>query len=104
LHVRPFSLLTGRAHIPVLRLQAPDILLETGEDGGNWVFDDSGGDGPGPRIDHLQVDAGRLRFIDAAGETDVDLAIASGEAADASMRPLTLQGDGHWRGEPFELV
>src|SRR5690606_11613408 len=103
LHVRPFSLLTGSIHIPELGLSRPDLLLETGDDGGNWIFEGMSGDGEGPRIDRLLVDEGRLRFIDRAGETDIDLAVASHEGADAGERPLTLHGDGHWRGEAFEL-
>ena len=104
LHLRVFPLLAGRVHIPELRLARPDLLLETGEDGGNWKFKDMSGDGDGPRIDHLQVDEGRLRFIDAAGKTDIDLAVASQDSGDRSLRPLALSGDGHWRGEPFELA
>ena len=104
LHVRVFPLLAGRVHIPELRLAKPDLLLETGEDGGNWRFKDMSGEGDGPRIDHLLVDEGRLRFIDAAAETDIDLAVASKDSEDPSLRPLALAGDGHWRGEPFELA
>ena len=103
LHLRPFSLLTGRIHVPELRLSRPDLLLETGDDGGNWRFEGMSGDGEGPRIDHLQVDEGRLRFVDAARRTDVDLSVASRDADDPSTRPLALSGDGHWRGEAFEL-
>src|SRR5690554_1044648 len=55
LHLRPFSLLTGRIHVPELRLSRPDLLLETGDDGGNWRFEGMSSDGEGPRIDHLQV-------------------------------------------------
>ncbi len=103
LHVRVFPLLAGRVHLPELRLARPDILLETGEHGGNWRFDGMSGDGEGPRIDHLHVDAGRLRFVDAAARTDVDLAVASEVSEDPSLRPLLLSGDGHWQGEAFEL-
>ena len=104
LHVRVFPLLAGRVHIPELRLASPDLLLETGDEGGNWTFEGMSGDGEGPRIDHLQIDAGRLRFIDAGQQTDVDLAVASEDSEDPSLRPLSLHGDGHWKGEPFELT
>jgi uncharacterized protein involved in outer membrane biogenesis len=104
LHVRPFSFFTGRIHIPELRLEQPDILLESGEHGGNWHFDTMSQGGEGPRIDHLQIDSGRLRYIDAQERTDVDLAVASLDAGDPSLRPLTLHGEGHWRAEPFELT
>ena len=105
LHVRPFTFLPGRqGRIPELRLSHPDLLLEQGEDGGNWVFAEMGGDGPGPAIERLWVDDGRLRFIDAAGGTDIDLAVASREAGDGTTAPpITLKGSGHWRGEAFKL-
>lgn len=103
LHVRLLPLLAGRVHIPELRLARPDVLLETGEDGGNWRFERMGGDGDGPRIDHLLVDDGRLRFVDAARRTDVDLAVRSRDAGDRSTRPVTLAGSGHWRGEALRL-
>lgn len=104
LHVRLFPLLAGRVHLPELQLVRPDLLLETGEDGGNWHFDGMAGEGDGPRIDRLRVEAGRLRFVDAAEGTDVDLALQSRDAGDdKGERPLTLRGDGHWRGEVFEV-
>ncbi|MBJ6978647.1 AsmA family protein [Luteimonas sp. MC1895] len=104
LHVRLWPLLAGQVHIPELRLRQPDILLEAGEDGGNWRFDGMSGEGEGPRIDLLHVESGRLRYVDAARETDVDLGVASEDTEDPSVRPLALSGDGHWRGAPFELT
>ena len=105
MHVRVWPLLVGRVHLTELRLARPDILLETGDQGGNWRFDGlSGGGGEGPRVDRLQVDAGRLRFVDAARRTDVDLQLASADADYPTLRPLLLHGDGHWRGEAFELT
>ena len=103
LHLRVFPLLTGRIHLPELRLARPELLLETGKDGGNWHFDGTDGGGEGPRIDHLQVDDGRLRFVDAAKATDVDLVVTSEDTEDPSLRPLLLHGSGHWQGEAFEL-
>ncbi|NLA68044.1 MAG: AsmA family protein [Gammaproteobacteria bacterium] len=104
LHVRLFPLLAGRVQLEAVRLARPDVLLELGDDGGNWRFEGLDGGGGGPRIDRLEVEDGRLRFVDAARGTDVDLAMASRDGgADPSARPLMLHGDGHWRGEPFEL-
>ncbi|MBJ7574962.1 AsmA family protein [Luteimonas sp. MC1828] len=105
LHVRPFTLLPGRqARIPELRLSRPDLLLEKGDAGGNWVFPGMDGDGPGPVFERLWVDDGRLRFIDAAGGTDIDLAVASREPKDTTTAPpITVKGSGHWRGEAFTL-
>src|SRR5690606_33493831 len=103
LHVRLLPLLAGRIHVPELHLSSPDVLLETGDEGGNWRFEGMSGDGDGPRIDHLRVDNGRLRFVDAANDTDVDLSLASEDTDDPSLRPLALSGNGHWRGEAFEV-
>jgi uncharacterized protein involved in outer membrane biogenesis len=104
-HVRPFTLLPGRqVRIPELRLSRPDVLLEKGDKGGNWVFPDMGGDGPGPVFERLWVDAGRLRFIDAAGGTDIDLAVASRAPEGVKTAPpISLRGSGHWRGEAFTI-
>ena len=104
LQVRLFPLLVGRVHLPEVRLAHPDVLLETGAQGGNWHFEGMTGDGGGPRIDRLLVDDGRLRFVDAGNDTDVDLAIDSHDAGEDGTRPLALHGDGHWRGEPFALA
>ncbi|MBB6598522.1 AsmA family protein [Luteimonas sp. MC1825] len=105
LHVRPFTLLPGRqARIPELRLTNPDLLLEKGDKAGNWVFPAMDGDGPGPAFERLWVDDGRLRFIDAKGGTDIDLAVASRAPKDSTTAPpITLKGSGHWRGEAFTL-
>src|SRR5690606_36072227 len=86
LHVRLLPLLVGRIHVTELRLRRPDILLEKGREGGNWTFEDmEGGGGDGPRIDLLHVDSGRLRYVDAAGRTDIDLGIASEDTDDPSL-------------------
>lgn len=103
LDVRTLPLLLGRVHLTSLRLDGPDVLLESGDEGGNWRFREGGG-GDGPRIDRLQVEGGRLRFVDAARGTDVDLALESTDPGEATARPLMLRGRGHWRGEPFRIA
>src|SRR5690606_10561621 len=35
--------------------------------------------------------------------TDIDVALASTDSDDPTLRPLALSGDGHWRGEAFEV-
>ena len=72
--VRLFPLLAGRVQVPEIRLDRPDLLLETGDrtHPGNWVFDTPGGDGKLPTLGRLRVHAGRMKFIDAAGRTDVE--------------------------------
>ncbi len=104
IHVRPFEMLRNRRlEIAELRLAKPDVLLETGDEGGNWDFG-SEGDGGGPVFRRLWIDDGRLRFIDAKAETDVDLAVATREGdANLAAPPLAVDGKGHWRGAPFTL-
>ncbi|HST45007.1 MAG TPA: AsmA family protein, partial [Luteimonas sp.] len=104
LRVEPLTLLFRRElSIPLLRLVKPDVLLETGPEGNNWTFEESGG-GAGPRFRRLWIDAGRLRFDDPAGKTSIDIAVASqrGDGPQGSA-PIAIEGDGRWRGNPFTL-
>ena len=90
--------------VPELRLSNPDILLETGPDGrGNWVFkDQEDSRGKQPEFRSLWVDDGRLRFVDAKGKTDIDIAVDSQEARKGdSGPPITVKGKGHWKGSAF---
>lgn len=92
--------------IPEIRLTRPRLRLETGPDGqGNWNFlDDDEPSGKPMQLRSLWVDDGRLVFLDPAGKTDIDLAVASREpGAEDAAPPVTLAGDGHWRGAAFEL-
>jgi len=104
--VRFWPLLIGRVRIPEIRLDRPDLLLEAGnkQHPGNWVFDSSGGDGTLPALGRLRVADGRMKFVDAAGKTDVDVSVNSlpvrrrDEAA-----PIGIEGKGRWKGYPFTL-
>lgn len=105
LHVRPLEMLRHRRlEVAELRLAKPDILLETGDEGGNWDFGMEGGDGGGPVFQRLWIDDGRLRYLDPKGKTDIDVAVASrGGDARLASPPLGVDGKGHWRGAPFTL-
>jgi len=104
--IRLLPLLAGNVRIPEIRLDQPDLLLETGDKGhaGNWVFKDGGGDGKLPTLGRLRVHEGRMKFVDAAGKTDVDVSVNSlpvsgrGDAA-----PIGIEGKGRWKGNPFTL-
>ncbi|HEY0334971.1 MAG TPA: AsmA family protein [Stenotrophomonas sp.] len=104
--IRVFPLLIGRVNIPEIRLDRPDLLLETGDKNhsGNWVFKEGGGDGKLPTLGRLRVREGHMKFIDAAGKTDVEVSVnslpikAKGDAA-----PIAINGDGRWKGYPFTL-
>jgi len=79
--IRVWPLLRGEVRIPEVRLTRPDLLLETGpgkDTPGNWDFLGPSTGNP-PQLQRLLVDDGRLQFIDAAGKTDVLVALNSGK-------------------------
>ncbi|HBZ47150.1 MAG TPA: AsmA family protein [Stenotrophomonas sp.] len=105
--LRAWPLLRGDIRIPEIRLTRPDLLLETapGKDQpGNWDFLGPS-DGEPPVLQRLLVDDGRLKFLDAAGKTDILVAITSGKPRNAdSAPPLLVSGKGRWQGNPFTLA
>jgi uncharacterized protein involved in outer membrane biogenesis len=105
--LRAWPLLRGQVRIPEIRLTRPDLLLETapGKDQpGNWDFLGPS-DGEPPVLQRLLVDDGRLKFLDAAGKTDILVAITSGKPRNAdSAPPLLVSGKGRWQGNPFTLA
>jgi uncharacterized protein involved in outer membrane biogenesis len=109
--VAPLPLLALRLRMKEVRATRPDIRLEAAPDGegGNWVFGDAGAATGEPRwgLDRLWIDDGRLRFVDAAEKTDIDITLSSvapepGERAD-STAPVAVAGKGRWRGAAFRL-
>lgn len=98
LRIEPLALLLRRpSRVFDLRLDKPVLRLETGPEGGNWTF--RGGGGRPPDIRRLWVDDGDLHFIDAAGKTDIRLALASqAPRKDDAAPPIALDGGGRWRG------
>ncbi len=104
--LRAWPLLRGQIRIPEIRLTRPDLLLETapGKDQpGNWDFLGPS-DGDPPVLQRLLVDDGRLKFLDAAGKTDILVSLNSGKPRSAdSAPPLLVNGKGRWQGNPFTL-
>ncbi|WP_313241755.1 AsmA family protein [Stenotrophomonas sp.] len=104
--IRVWPLLRGEVRIPEVRLTRPDLLLETGpgkDTPGNWDFLGPSTGNP-PQLQRLLVDDGRLQFIDAAGKTDVLVALNSGKPRrQDSAPPLLVKGKGRWKGNPFSL-
>ncbi|MGH8039737.1 MAG: AsmA family protein [Stenotrophomonas sp.] len=104
--LRAWPLLRGDIQIPEIRLTRPDLLLETapGKDQpGNWDFLGPS-DGKPPVLRRLLVEDGRLQFLDAAGKTDILVALTSGKPRNAdSAPPLLVNGKGRWQGNPFTL-
>lgn len=90
--------------IPELRLTRPDVVFETGPDGtGNWDFG-NGSPSTQPEFRRLWIDAGRLRYYDVPGKTDLDFAVSS-EAAKTpnTAAPIIVKGSGRWKGNTFTL-
>jgi uncharacterized protein involved in outer membrane biogenesis len=104
--IRIWPLLRGQVRIPEVRLTRPDLLLETGpgkDTPGNWDFLGPSTGNP-PQLQRLLVDDGRLQFLDAAGKTDVLVALNSGKPrSQDSAPPLLVKGKGRWKGNPFTL-
>ncbi|OOW86570.1 hypothetical protein Xvtw_11005 [Xanthomonas campestris pv. vitiswoodrowii] len=102
-----WPLLRGKLRLPEIRLEHPTLLLEAGNDShpGNWVFDQSDGDGSMPRLGRLLVTNGRLQYIDDASRSDVDVAINSlaPPSSDQRAAPIGIDGEGRWKGYPFSL-
>ncbi len=104
--VRLWPLLRGSVQLPEIRLQRPDVLLQTGpgkDAPGNWDFLGAGGGQP-PQLKRLRITQGTLRFLDEAGRTDVRLNLHSSTAERAGdAPPLQVQGKGRWHGAAFTL-
>ncbi|QOY22636.1 AsmA family protein [Xanthomonas citri] len=102
-----WPLLRGKLRLPEIRLEHPTLLLEAGNDShpGNWVFDQSDGDGSMPRLGRLLVTNGRLQYIDDASRSDVNVAINSlaPPSSDQRAAPIGIDGKGRWKGYPFSL-
>jgi len=99
-------LFTGDVRIPSLHLVAPRLHLETGPDGdGNWQFGEPGKSDV--QFRRVRIDAGRLRFLDAANDTDIKVDVATaepaGKDAGAAAPPIAVEGGGRWQGNAFSL-
>ena len=93
-----------QARIPEIRLSAPDVRLENGPKGvGNWVFGDQSGDNP-MQFRRIWIDDGRLRFLNAAKKTDIDIEVNSATpTAKDTAPPIDIKGKGRWTGNAFKL-
>jgi len=89
--------------IPDVHLSKPRLHLEKGPKGvGNWVFGEEGGELPEFR--RLWIDDGRLRFLDAAAKTDIDVSVDStAQGKDEAAPPLEAEGGGRWQGNKFTV-
>ncbi|HEX2596277.1 MAG TPA: AsmA family protein [Luteimonas sp.] len=98
-----WPLLHRQFQIPRIRLERPTLLLEKGPKGvGNWVF---GSQQPSQtQFGRLWVDDGRLKYVDAAARTDIDVNIRSTAAGTGDVAPpIDVEGSGRWKGNPFTV-
>jgi uncharacterized protein involved in outer membrane biogenesis len=102
LELKPL-LFEHKVRIPDIRLSKPSLRLERGpQDVGNWLFGEPGG--MQPEFRKVWIDDGRLRFLDAARKTDVDVAVST-ENPDKADRgpPIVVKGGGRWQGNRFTV-
>ncbi len=106
-------LLKGEIHIPMLRLIAPTLNLETGPEGtGNWQFGEPGDSDI--RFRQVRIEDGTLAFLDAANDTDIKVDVATARPENTRVEntraenagpatPITIDGGGIWQGNEFSL-
>jgi uncharacterized protein involved in outer membrane biogenesis len=98
------ALLHREFRIARLRMDRPDVVLETGPGGkGNWLFGDQTAN-TRAQFRSLWIEGGRLRFFDPPNKTDIDIEVASEAAKKAGEgAPILAKGSGRWKGYPFQL-
>jgi uncharacterized protein involved in outer membrane biogenesis len=86
-----------------VRLSTPRLLLEKNRAGvPNWNFPE--GKSEFPTINHLTVDAGKLRYRNPLSKTDMLFNVRSGaQEKDARLAPLLVSGRGSYVGNAVEL-
>ena len=105
LSVEVFPLIFQReTRIPRIHLTRPQLRLESAPDGtGNWVFGDTTGESR-MRYRDLWIDDGRLRFLDPARRTDLDIRLSSvRQATPGEPSAVELKGKGEWAGNALSL-
>lgn len=105
--LRLLPLILGRVVLPEIALRDPDVLLERGKGGrANWQFaglEDKDA-GAAPVIGHLLIEDGRLRYRDPQTDTDIRARVETRTPEErGAERPLVVEADGRYRGEPFSL-
>jgi len=93
----------GQVQVPEIRLRKPRLRLEYGPGReGNWVFGQPSTSTT--QYGALWIDDGRVHFIDARKDTDIDVAVRS-DLRDPSSKapPVLAKGGGRWEGRTFTL-
>lgn len=103
-------LLRGDVVLPVVVVDGPDLRLERDAQGNaNWGLPPGPDPAPESRgeipvVEHLRIDAGRVRYRDVARDVDLDLRLArvAGSAEEEAPR-VGLDGRGTLRGQRVQF-
>lgn len=89
--------------IDLVELHRPRLSLQRNEDGeANWTFPEASG--RRWNIRDLLVEDGRMELREPNLETDLSVGLRSGEPRERlERRPLLVDGEGTYRGVPFEV-
>nr|WP_246071920.1 AsmA family protein [Lysobacter aestuarii] len=99
-----WPLLSGTVRLPGIRLQRPVLRLETGPEGrGNWRLDTTPGGRFHTEFRRIEIDAGRLHFLDAGRDTDIEVSVQTVDDAASPSPPIVVEGQGRWQGNAFAL-
>src|SRR5215831_12867955 len=87
--------------LPEITLTNPQVLLDRHADGeSTWEFKESDNR---PRLDHLIIENGVVRFKNADTGTDVTVDVSSSGATEDGLTPVRFEGSGRLRNNPFTI-
>jgi uncharacterized protein involved in outer membrane biogenesis len=100
--VRLWPLLRREVVLPSVKLRSPEVGLQMEPDGRKtWAFDQhSSNDSSTPDVGRLQVDNGKLHFVDSGKGADIRVDIQLQEQGDNRL-PLRYDAKGTWQKQPF---
>jgi len=93
----------GRVVLPLVDVENPRLDLVQGQGRNNWTLGGRPGAAasPIPRIGHLIIRDGAVRYADAGRRLSFTGVMSSQENADGTRGAFTLSGSGLLRGNPF---
>lgn len=100
--IRLLPLLAGRIELPLVVLRKPELGLQIEPDGRRtWALARDTSDARAvPHIGALEVDEGRLHFLDRRHGADIRTEFAIDPRADGAL-PLSFKARGTWQKQPF---
>jgi uncharacterized protein involved in outer membrane biogenesis len=93
----------GRVVLPLVDVENPQLDLVQGQGRNNWTLGARPGAAatPTPRIGHLIIRDGAVRYADAGRRLTFAGVMSSQENGDGTRGAFTLSGSGRLRGNPF---